>query len=94
MLSDEINVNFIRNCLQTALGASSIFSIQLLMEWLYLDGDILKRFSKWRDRINFPGTVSNLNWTWRLPISLEDMMKSEVIKIIKTLVEQSGRGDG
>jgi 4-alpha-glucanotransferase len=27
----------------------------------------------WRDRINVPGTVSNENWTWRLPWPVEEL---------------------
>ena len=28
----------------------------------------------WRDRINIPALVSDVNWTWRLPWTLEDML--------------------
>jgi len=27
----------------------------------------------WRERINFPGTVGPINWSWRLPLAIEDM---------------------
>ena len=46
----------------------------LLIEVLYASGaDLLilpmQDVFGWRDRINVPGTVSAVNWTWRLPWS-------------------------
>ncbi|HNQ97797.1 MAG TPA: hypothetical protein PKH81_06880, partial [Treponemataceae bacterium] len=28
------------------------------------------------ERINIPGTVSPFNWTWRLPLNLESLIKN------------------
>jgi 4-alpha-glucanotransferase len=27
----------------------------------------------WRERINLPGTVGPANWSWRLPLAIEDL---------------------
>lgn len=51
---------------------ASIFSIQMLQDWLSL-GDVLKAYDVWDYRINFPGTISEKNWSWTVPVSLEAM---------------------
>ena len=28
----------------------------------------------WRERINFPGTVGPANWSWRIPLAIEEML--------------------
>lgn len=88
---DTINVEFVNHSLQNVLEAKSIFSVQMLLDWLYLDDDFLKYNSRWIDRINFPGTVSKKNWTWRTPMSIEELLSSKVNKKIKQLVLNSGR---
>jgi 4-alpha-glucanotransferase len=33
----------------------------------------------WRERINFPGTVGPANWSWRLPVAIEDMRRDPAL---------------
>ena len=33
----------------------------------------------WRERINLPGTVGPANWSWRLPIAIEDMFHDQAL---------------
>jgi 4-alpha-glucanotransferase len=33
----------------------------------------------WRERINLPGTVGPANWSWRLPLAIEDMVSDEAL---------------
>ena len=48
-----------------------------------------------KDRINTPGTVDATNWTYRLPMALEDLEKhagvNERLDRIRELVKASGR---
>lgn len=77
--------NFIKNTLEKISSTNSIFSIQLLMEYLYLDKDILKNFSGNDFRINFPGTVSGNNWSLVIPVSLEELKELSINKIIRDI---------
>jgi 4-alpha-glucanotransferase len=49
----------------------------------------------WEARINTPGTVSNANWTWRLPFELERTGENEQLRAriekIRTVAERTGR---
>ena len=48
-----------------------------------------------KDRINTPGTVGGVNWTYRLPQTLEALSHDDSVVArmadVKTLIEQSGR---
>lgn len=49
----------------------------------------------WRDRINVPGTVSDDNWTWRLPWPVDDLLARPGLlaraDALARLVRESGR---
>lgn len=77
--------------LEKILKANSVFSVQLLNDWLFLDEEFVKKHSRWSDRINFPGTVSKRNWSWKTPVSLNQLLKSDINLKIKHLVSISGR---
>ena len=93
--------------LRFILRTKSIFSIQLIFDWLNLSGSSNKNEIAEQDtlamtkniltgdqswfRINKPGTVSGENWSLLLPISLEDLLNHEVCAKIRNLVAESGR---
>ena len=68
--------------------ADSIFSINLIFEWLFLDEKI-KNYEIYR--INTPGTVSEKNWRIRLPFSLEHLMNWHKNKEIKKIIKRANR---
>ena len=49
----------------------------------------------WRERINLPGTVGPANWSWRLPLAIEDMMQNgetnSRLDFLRAMATQSGR---
>ncbi len=49
----------------------------------------------WRERINLPGTVAPANWSWRLPLAIEEMTwDPEIgsrIAALRSLAKESGR---
>jgi len=49
----------------------------------------------WDERINTPGTLSNANWTWRLPFQLEQAIATPSIaaraKALKAIAVRTGR---
>lgn len=69
--------------------SASIFSIQIIHDWLTLKGfDSLEAKSS---RVNLPGIVSKDNWSIRMPISLEEMKQLEINKLIKEINIDSQR---
>ncbi|HMQ68131.1 MAG TPA: 4-alpha-glucanotransferase [Ignavibacteria bacterium] len=88
---NKITVAFIKKTLEKISETDSIFSIQLLMEYLYLDKDILRNYSGGDFRINSPGTVSGDNWSMRLPVSLEELLEMKINTDIKNLNLDSDR---
>ena len=68
--------------------ANSMWFISPIQDFLYME----KRY--WLDnaadeRINIPGSVSKFNWTYRLPIELEELSKDDaLIDKIKTVAKR------
>ena len=75
--------------LELAAKSTSVFSIQLIQDWLALGeafgGD------PWENRINFPGTMGDQNWSLVMPISLEEMKSAAIHKTIKNINVHGGR---
>jgi len=69
--------------------SSSIFCINLLFDWLSIS-DVFKD-DCWERRINFPGTISEKNWSYVMPISLEEMLNLETNKEIREINKRSSR---
>jgi 4-alpha-glucanotransferase len=86
---DEFTPLFVKRVLEKVNSSASIFSIQLLHDWLTLDD--LFDFDPWELRINFPGTMSGKNWSMVLPLSLEDLLALPVNEVIKTINGQALR---
>ena len=87
--SEKSTPSLIRKNLNKIFETKSIFSIQLLMEYLFLDRKILNKNKYFR--INTPGTISDLNWSAVIPISLDELLKSNLNEQVKKLVDSSGR---
>ncbi len=71
------------------LKAKSIFCIQTIIDILYV-GALLKD-KACINRINTPGVISLKNWSLLLPVSIEDLIASDLADTIKETVFSSGR---
>lgn len=87
----KINTTFIRKVLEQVNDASSIFSIQLMQEWLFLDDSLFVKGEETSYRINFPGISNDINWTFVLPLSMEIILNLGVNSEIKRIVQEKGR---
>lgn len=90
-LNHKADTDLVRLSFEKISSSSSIFCIQLITEYLYLDENILKDYKGWNYRINFPGIVSESNWSMVIPVSLEklkEMQINEIIKKINTVMER------
>lgn len=75
--------------LKIALNARSIFCVQLMIDILNSAG--LLKGDPCQYRVNTPGTISEKNWSLRIPISLEDLLRHKVSDRIRGLIASSGR---
>jgi len=83
------SVEFVGKALESVNHARSIFSLQILQDWLSL-GEFEERDS-WEYRINVPGSMGEKNWSVVAPFSLEAMQKLPVNKAVRKIVVDSGR---
>ena len=87
----KINTFFVRKALEKINRSASIFSNQLLQEWLFLDESLFVKGEETSYRINFPGIVNDSNWTFVMPISLEIILNLGINSEIKKIIEDSNR---
>lgn len=81
---------FAEAALRKCSSSASIFSLQLLQDWLAL-GDLLAHEDPWNFRINFPGTSGPQNWSLAMPLSLEALNQWDKTALIREIHRSSGR---
>jgi 4-alpha-glucanotransferase len=86
---DNCDPRVLARVLKFTLDSRSVFCIQTIIDYLGLS-DMLKGDS-YQYRINTPGTISAKNWSLTIPISLEDLIKHKVNKVIRSMIISSGR---
>ncbi|HNV85544.1 MAG TPA: 4-alpha-glucanotransferase [Candidatus Omnitrophota bacterium] len=86
---EKCSVELIRAALGRIHQSASIFSIQLLQDWLALDSSLNR--DPVASRINFPGTTGDKNWRRVVPLSLEAMKGWELNKALKSMNKAAGR---
>ena len=85
----QASPEFVRKALESVNNTRSVFSLQILQDWLSL-GEFKTRDS-WDYRINVPGSMGDQNWSLVAPFSLEAMQTLPVNKTIHKIVVDSGR---
>ena len=65
----EIAFDAVRDAMLAALYAAPSRIVMIPIQDLF----------GWRERINFPGTVGPANWSWRLPLAIEDIVHDPVL---------------
>ncbi len=88
-MREKSDAHITRQAFDMNLGSSSVFCINTIIDWLYLT-DILEG-DPYEYRINSPGTTDPRNWSLRIPISLEDLLKQRVNNGIRTMISASNR---
>jgi len=88
-LEHQASPEFVRKALESVNRTRSIFSLQILQDWLSL-GEFKGRDS-WEYRINVPGSMKDENWSVVAPFSLENLQKLPVNKAVRKIVVDSGR---
>jgi 4-alpha-glucanotransferase len=88
-VENRASVEFVRKALENVNRTRSVFSLQILQDWLSL-GEFKERDS-WDYRINVPGSMGEQNWSVVAPFSLEALQKIPVNKTVRKIVVDSGR---
>ncbi len=86
---NDVSTKFMKMALESAAQSHSIFSLQLLQDWLSLAN--FKGRDSWDYRINVPGTVGAHNWSLLAPCPLEVLQNLGVNPIIREIVTTSQR---
>ena len=88
-MREKSDKEIISSALKLTLDSNALICAQLITDWLSLT-DIFKG-DPYQYRINTPGTVSQSNWSLRLPVCLEELLKLDVCQEIKDMVISSHR---
>jgi 4-alpha-glucanotransferase len=88
-MREKCDAQIIGRALNATLSSSSVFSIELIVDYLYL-ADAFGS-DPYKHRINVPGTIAKTNWSLTIPFSLEELLKHKVVGDIRALVDDSGR---
>ena len=88
-MREKCDSQIMQAVLKFSLNTNSVFCINTIFDWLYL-ADLLEGDS-YQYRINTPGTVTNINWSLKIPLPLEDLLKHKITSEIREMVKASGR---
>jgi 4-alpha-glucanotransferase len=86
-----LTVKFIKANLEKVSETNSIFSIQQIFEYFYLNEEFLNKNTDWDYRINSPGLINQSNWTLRLPFPVEELKKLKINSTIKEINKKTER---
>ena len=83
---EELTPTVVRNILAHVFSANSLLCILPVQDYFALS-PALSECAPEEERVNIPGTVGGKNWTYRLPCSVEDLVKnnflcSEIRKLV------------
>ena len=89
VIKEGANKEMIRRALEVTLKARSVYCINLLTDWLFLTDAF--RGDPYQYRINTPGLMGTRNWSLVLPLSLEDLLASDLCAEMRKMLEASKR---
>jgi 4-alpha-glucanotransferase len=88
-MREKCDKDILAEALKITLNSSSVFCVNTLIDWLYLT-DVFAG-DPYQYRINTPGTISDKNWSLRIPIPLEELLKHKINRDIRKMVAASRR---
>lgn len=88
-VSSKASATFVHKALESINQTSSVFSLQILQDWLSLAD--FKEKDQWDYRINVPGNMDPKNWSLVAPFSLEKMQDLDINATIKAMIKDSNR---
>jgi 4-alpha-glucanotransferase len=88
-LRERSRSEFMRKVVEKVAATASVFSIQLLQDYLAIDP--AWSCDPWTFRINVPGTISDTNWTLVIPVSLEALLGRKMNATLRDIHAHTGR---
>jgi len=88
-MREKCDIEIMRAALKFNLATASVFCINTIFDWLYIEG--LLPGDTYQYRINTPGTINDKNWSLKVPLSLEELLTHKVTQEIRSMVVASGR---
>ncbi|MEI6862935.1 MAG: 4-alpha-glucanotransferase [Candidatus Omnitrophota bacterium] len=88
-MKEKSSPGLLEQALKLTLDSESVFAINTLVDYMYLDNII--KGDPYLYRINRPGTVSPDNWSLTIPIEIEKFPGLKICKKIKEIIKSSGR---
>lgn len=88
-MREKCNKEIIAAIIEFTARSKAVFCVESIVDWLVYAG-ILKG-DPYKYRINKPGTVTDANWSLRLPISLEELVTHPTNKEIKKILTNAER---
>jgi len=85
----QSSAELVRASLERVNQSSSIFSIQLFSDLVSIAPELHAVAEKMK--VNWPGTYGNHNWSARMPIALEKLVKHSLNKDLSRMHQASGR---
>jgi len=89
LVTEEAGNQLLAKIIQFVLNSQAVFCINSIRDLLGL-ADVFKG-DPYQYRINVPGTISQKNWSLRLPISLEELLSHPINQQIRKMIVDSGR---
>ena len=85
---EKLTPPVVRNILTHVFSSNSMFCILPVQDYFALSST-LSEIPAEEERVNIPGTVGGNNWTYRLPLTVEDLetftaLNSEIRKLVDT----------
>ncbi|MDO9572294.1 MAG: 4-alpha-glucanotransferase, partial [Candidatus Omnitrophota bacterium] len=89
LITQDAEADLLSRIIKFVLDSKSIFCINSVRDYLGL-ADIFKG-DPYQNRVNVPGTISTKNWSLKLPIGLEELLKHPINKKIRKMIVDSAR---
>ncbi len=88
-MRENCDAEIMQAALKFSLATNSLLCINTIFDWLYLAG--LLKGDPYQYRVNTPGTISSKNWSLKIPIPLEDLLKHKITREIRNMIKLAAR---
>jgi 4-alpha-glucanotransferase len=88
-ITEAASVDLLARVFKFIFSSPAVFCINSIRDYLSL-GELYKG-DPYQCRVNVPGTISDKNWSLRLPLSLEELLQAPVNQQIRQMTNDSGR---